>query len=149
LDGEIGEQQGGSANLIPLILDTVNGVRENVKIFGVDYPTPDGTCIRDYIHVTDLAEAHVLALEYLMSGGESNVFNLGNGKGFSVREVVNMTKRITGVNFKVVETKRRPGDMAELISDSRKARKILKWEPKYFDLETIVSSAWNWVKKSC
>ena len=147
LDGELGEWQGTSANLIPLVLDAAIGAREDIKVFGTDYPTLDGTCIRDYIHVTDLAEAHVLALKYLMDINESNVFNLGNGKGFSVKEVVDMAKKVTGVDFKVTEVERRAGDPPELIADSKKAREILKWEPKYFDLETIVSSAWNWHKQ--
>lgn len=147
LDGELGEWQGSSSNLIPLVLDAAIGAREDIKIFGTDYPTPDGTCIRDYIHVTDLAEAHVLALKYLMDGNESNVFNLGNGKGFSVKEVVDMAKKVTGVDFKVTNVERRAGDPPELIADSKKAKEILKWEPKYFDLETIISSAWNWHKQ--
>ncbi len=147
LEGETGEWQGSSSNLIPLVLDAAIGAREDIKIFGTDYPTPDGTCIRDYIHVTDLADAHVLALKYLINDGESNIFNLGNGKGFSVKEVVDMAKKITGIDFKVTENERRAGDPPELIADSKKAREILKWEPKYFDLETIVSSAWNWHKQ--
>jgi len=147
LEGETGEWQGSSSNLIPLVLDVAIGAREDIKIFGTDYPTPDGTCIRDYIHVTDLADAHVLALKYLMDGGESDVFNLGNGKGFSVKEVVDMAKKITGIDFKVANVERRAGDPPELIADSKKAREVLKWEPKYFDLETIVSSAWNWHKQ--
>jgi len=147
LDSEIGEWQGSSSNLIPLVLDAAIGAREDIKVFGTDYPTSDGTCIRDYIHVTDLAEAHVLALKYLINGGESNVFNLGNGKGFSVKEVVDMAKKVTGIDFKVTNAERRAGDPPELIADSKKAREILKWEPKYFDLETIVSSAWNWHKQ--
>ncbi len=147
LESETGEWQGSSSNLIPLVLDTAIQAREDIKIFGTDYSTPDGTCIRDYIHVTDLADAHVLALKYLMNDGESNIFNLGNGKGFSVKEVVDMAKKITGIDFKVTEVERRAGDPPELIADSKKASEILKWEPKYFDLETIVSSAWNWHKQ--
>ena len=147
LESETGEWQGSSSNLIPLVLDAAIGAREDIKVFGTDYSTPDGTCIRDYIHVTDLAEAHVLALKYLINGGESNVFNLGNGKGFSVKEVVDMAKKVTGIDFKVTNAERRAGDPPELIADSKKAREILKWEPKYFDLETIVSSAWNWHKQ--
>lgn len=147
LDGETGEWQGSSSNLIPLVLDAAIGAREEIGIFGTDYPTADGTCIRDYIHVTDLAVAHVLALKYLLSDGQSESFNLGNGKGFSVREVVDMAKKVTGIDFKVSEKDRRAGDPPELIADSKKAREVLKWEPKYFDLETIVSSAWNWHKQ--
>jgi UDP-glucose 4-epimerase len=147
LDSEVGEWQGSSSNLIPLTLDAAIGAREEIGIFGIDYPTFDGTCIRDYVHVTDLAEAHILALKYLLDGGKSECFNLGNGKGFSVKEVVNMAKKVTGIDFKVTEKDRRAGDPPELIADSKKAREILKWEPKYFDLETIISSAWNWHKQ--
>jgi len=147
LETEIGENHSPESHLIPLILDAALGKREDIKIFGTDYPTPDGTCIRDYIHVTDLAEAHVLALKYLIDGGTSDCFNLGNSTGFSVKEVINVAKKITGVDFKVVEVERRVGDPPVLVADSKKAREILKWEPKYFDLETIVSSAWNWHKQ--
>ena len=147
LESETGEWQGSSSNLIPLTLDAAIGAREEIGIFGTDYPTPDGTCIRDYIHVTDLAEAHVLALKYLMDGGTSECFNLGNGKGFSVKEVINMAKKVTGIDFKVTPKDRRAGDPPELIADSKKAKEILKWEPKYYDLETIMVSAWNWHKQ--
>jgi UDP-glucose 4-epimerase len=147
LDGEIGEWQGSSSNLIPLVLDAAAGLREDIKIFGTDYPTFDGTCIRDYIHVTDLADAHVLSLDYLFNGGQSNCFNLGNGKGFSVKEVVMMAKKITGIDFKVTETGRRIGDPPSLIADSKKAKEVLNWKPKYADLETIIRSAWNWHKR--
>lgn len=146
LDGEIGEWPGNSANLIPLVFDAVVGNKEDIKLFGTDYPTPDGTCVRDYIHVTDLAEAHILALEYLVHNGKSDVFNLGNGNGFSVREIVNMTKKVIGRDFKVTEAERRAGDMAELVADFEKSRRILKWKPKYSDLKTIISSAWNWYR---
>ena len=147
LDGETGEWQGSSSNLIPLVLDAAIGAREEIGVFGSDYPTPDGTCSRDYIHVSDLADAHVLALKYLMDGGQSECFNLGNGKGFSVKEVIDMAKKITGIDFKVTSKDRRAGDPPELIADATKAKNILKWQPKYFDLETIVSSAWNWHKQ--
>lgn len=147
LDGEIGENHNPESHLIPLILDAALGKREDIKIFGTDYSTVDGTCIRDYVHVTDLAQAHILALKKLMEGGESDCFNLGNGSGFSVRQVIEVAKKITRVDFKVTETERRAGDPPELIADSKKAKEILKWEPKYFDLETIISSAWNWHKQ--
>ncbi len=147
LDGETGEWQGSSSNLIPLVLDAAIGAREEIGVFGTDYPTPDGTCIRDYIHVTDLADAHVLALKYLMDGGQSDCFNLGNGKGFSVKEVIDMAKKVTQIDFKVTPKDRRAGDPPELIADASKAKNVLKWEPKYFDLEIIVSSAWNWHKQ--
>ena len=147
LDGEIGENHNPESHLIPLILDAALGKREDIKIFGTDYPTVDGTCIRDYVHVNDLAQAHILALKKLMDGGESDCFNLGNGSGFSVKQVIEVAKKVTGVDFKVTEAERRAGDPPELIADSKKAREILKWEPKYFDLETIISSAWNWHKQ--
>jgi UDP-glucose 4-epimerase len=147
IDNEAGEWQGSSSNLIPLTLDAAIGAREEIGIFGTDYDTPDGTCIRDYIHVTDLADAHVLALKYLLDDGKSDSFNLGNGKGFSVKEVVDMAKKITGIDFKVTPKDRRAGDPPILIADSTKAKTILKWQPKYYDLETIVSTAWNWHKQ--
>ena len=147
LDGEIGENHNPESHLIPLILDAALGKREDIKIFGTDYPTVDGTCTRDYVHVNDLAEAHILALKKLMAGGESDCFNLGNGSGFSVKQVIEVAKKVTGVDFKVTEVERRAGDPPELIADSKKAKEILKWQPKYFDLETIISSAWNWHKQ--
>lgn len=147
IEGDIGENHNPESHLIPLILDAAMGKREDIKIFGTDYPTPDGTCLRDYVHVTDLAQAHILALKKIMDGGESDNFNLGNGSGFSVKEVIEVAKKVTGVDFKVTEVERRAGDPPELIADSKKAKEILKWEPKYFDLETIITSAWNWHKK--
>ncbi len=149
LEAEVGEWPGSSSNLIPLVLDAAIGRREDIKVFGTDYPTPDGTCVRDYIHVTDLASAHVLALKYLLDGKESQCFNLGNGKGFSVKEVIEAAKKITGIDFKVTEAERRAGDPPELVADSKLAKEILKWEPQYADLETIVSSAWKWHQKVC
>lgn len=149
LETEVGEWPGSSSNLIPLVLDAAIGRREDIKIFGTDYPTPDGTCIRDYIHVTDLATAHVLALKYLVDGGESRCLNLGNGRGFSVKEVVEMAKKVTGINFKVTETERRAGDPPELVADSKLAQEVLKWQPQYQDLEIIVESAWKWHQKVC
>ena len=145
--GEIGEAHNPESHLIPLILDAAIGKREDIKIFGTDYETEDGTCIRDYIHVTDLADAHILALKYLDEGNDSNEFNLGNGKGFSVREVIESVKKVTGRDFKVVETSRRPGDPAILIGSSQKAKEILKWDPQYVEIDKIVDSAWNWHKK--
>ncbi len=147
LDNEIGENHTPESHLIPLILDAAIGKREDIKIFGTDYPTPDGTCVRDYIHVTDLAQAHILALQYLLNGNDSNYFNLGNGKGFSVKEVIDMAKKVTGVDFKVTEVERRAGDPPELVADSTKAKQVLKWQPQYADLETIVKSAWAWHQK--
>ena len=145
-DGEIGELHDPETHLIPLILDVAAGKREDVKIFGTDYDTSDGTCIRDYIHVTDLAEAHILALEYLQNGGDSNVFNLGNGNGFSVKEVIETAEKITGKDIKAVEADRRPGDPPILVGSSKKAKEMLKWNPKYDELSKIVETAWNWHK---
>ncbi len=149
LETEAGEWPGSSSNLIPLVLDAAIGRREDIKVFGNDYPTPDGTCVRDYIHVTDLATAHVLALKYLFDGGQSQCFNLGNGRGFSVKEVVDMAKKVTGIDFKVTMADRRPGDPPELVADSKLAQEILKWQPQYQDLEVIVDSAWKWHQKVC
>lgn len=143
-DCEIGEMHDPETHLIPLILDAASSKREDIKIFGTDYDTPDGTCIRDYIHVTDLADAHILALEYLKNGGSSDFFNLGNGNGFSVKEVIETARKITGKEIKEVEVERRPGDPPILIGSSKKAMKILKWKPKYHDLSKIVETAWKW-----
>ena len=143
-EGRIGESHNPETHLIPLILKTAKGERESIKIFGTDYPTPDGTCIRDYIHVDDLAEAHILALKYLLDGGESDIFNCGYGHGYSVKEVIETAKRVTGVDFKVEEADRRPGDPAILVADSSKLKSKLGWEPKFDDLEYIVKTAWNW-----
>lgn len=145
--GCIGEWHNPETHLIPLILDAAIGKREDIKIFGTDYDTPDKTCIRDYIHVTDLADAHIKALEYLNEYNRSNQFNLGNGKGFSVREVIEATKKVTGRDFTVTETQRREGDPAILIGSSDKAKEILGWIPKYEDIEDIIQTAWTWHKK--
>lgn len=142
---EIGEAHNPESHLIPLILDAAIGKRENVKIFGTDYPTKDGTCIRDYIHVNDLAQAHILGLEYLLSEKKSENFNLGSGEGYSVREIIKNVKNITGKEFKVIETDRRPGDPPILIANSKKAQKILGWETK-FSLQEIIKTAWEWHK---
>lgn len=143
-DGEIGESHTPETHLIPLILDAASGKRESICIFGTDYPTEDGTCIRDYIHVTDLADAHIRALEYLKQGGESTCFNLGNGNGDSVRHVIEVVKQVTGKEFKVKEEKRRAGDPPVLIGSAEKAEKVLGWKPKYAEIETIVEHAWKW-----
>lgn len=143
-DCEIGEMHDPETHLIPLILDAASKKREDIKIFGTDYDTPDGTCIRDYIHVTDLADAHILALEYLKNSGSSDFFNLGNGNGFSVKEVIETARKITGKEIKEVEVERRHGDPPILIGSSKKAMKILKWKPKYHDLSKIVETAWKW-----
>jgi UDP-glucose 4-epimerase len=146
-DCEIGEMHDPETHLIPLVLDAASSKREDIKIFGTDYDTPDGTCIRDYIHVTDLADAHILALEYLQKGGKSDFFNLGNGNGFSVKEVIETARKITGKPIKEVEVERRPGDPPILIGSSKKAMEILKWKPKYYDLSRIIETAWKWHKK--
>ena len=145
--GLIGEDPSGIPNnLVPYIAKVAVGKLECLGVFGDDYDTPDGTCIRDYIHVNDLADAHIKAYEYLCSENESNIFNLGNGEGYSVREVIDMCKKVTKCDFEVKVDERREGDPAILIADSSKINEKLGWEPKY-DLEEIVSSAWEWHKK--
>lgn len=142
--GKLGEAHNPESHLIPLVLQVPNGKRESVSIYGTDYDMPDGTCIRDYIHVTDLAEAHILAVEYLMKGGESNVFNLGNGVGYSVREVIETARKVTGHPIPAVEIPRRAGDPARLVASGEKAKTVLGWEPKITSLEDIIRSAWVW-----
>lgn len=146
-DGEIGESHDPETHIIPLVLDAASGLRPDVKVFGTDYDTPDGSCVRDYIHVTDLASAHLLALHHLESGGKSDFFNLGNEKGTSVLEVVESVKRVTGKNFTATIAPRRPGDPAKLVGSSRKAQEVLGWKPEYVDIDTIVSHAWKWHEK--
>ncbi|MCL6435430.1 MAG: UDP-glucose 4-epimerase GalE [Leptolyngbyaceae cyanobacterium HOT.MB2.61] len=146
-EGRLGEDHNPETHIIPLVLQTALGKRESVSIFGTDYPTPDGTCIRDYIHVADLAQAHVLGLDYLLKGGETTVFNLGNGNGFSVKEVIEAAQQITGRTIKTVECDRRPGDPPALVGSSDRARTVLGWNPQYADLHTIISHAWNWHQK--
>lgn len=146
ISGKIGEDHRPESHLIPIILQVALGQREKIMIYGDDYNTPDGTCVRDYIHVTDLATAHLLALQRLKNGGESKIYNLGNGKGFSVKEVIDVTRKVTGVNIEAQVDKRRPGDPAILIASSERAKKELNWNPKYDSLETIIQSAWNWHK---
>ena len=143
-DGEIGESHDPETHIIPLVLDAASGARPDIKVFGTDYDTPDGSCIRDYIHVTDLASAHLLALHHLEDGKGSDFFNLGNARGTSVLEVVDSVKRVTGRDFKVTLTDRRPGDPAKLVGSSEKAQRVLGWKPMYADIDTIVSHAWNW-----
>ncbi|MDR3265150.1 MAG: UDP-glucose 4-epimerase GalE [Synergistaceae bacterium] len=139
-----GEDHRPETHLIPLILQVPMGKREQVSLYGTDYPTPDGTCVRDYIHVSDLADAHVRALRYLKDGGASQKINLGNGKGFSVREVVDVVGKVTGTRISVREEARRAGDPSTLIAGSEKARNVLGWAPRYPELESIVRSAWEW-----
>jgi UDP-glucose 4-epimerase len=145
--GLLGEDHEPETHLIPLLLLAALGKRESISIFGTDYPTTDGTCIRDYIHVNDLASAHVLGLEYLLKGGKSEVFNLGNGSGFSVREVIETARSVTGREIKTVECERRPGDPPALVGSSDKARDILGWRPEYANLSEIVAHAWQWHQK--
>ncbi len=145
--GAIGEDHNPETHLIPLILKAAQGVRDHVAVYGTDYPTKDGTCIRDYIHVTNLADAHVLAMRYLLDGGESDVFNLGSENGFSVREMIETAKAVTGVDFKVTEEARRAGDPAVLIASSTKCKKILGWHPTHSSTKEIFASAWAWHKQ--
>ena len=145
--GTLGEDHAPETHLIPLVLFTALGKRESISIFGTDYPTPDGTCVRDYIHVNDLADAHVLGLEYLLKGGDTAVFNLGNGNGFSVKEVIEAAKAVTGKEIVAQECDRRPGDPPVLVGSSDKARTILGWQPQYSDIRDIISHAWNWHQK--
>ncbi|HBE18924.1 MAG TPA: UDP-glucose 4-epimerase GalE [Cyanobacteria bacterium UBA11149] len=143
-EGLLGEDHHPETHLIPLALLTALGKRESISICGTDYPTPDGTCLRDYIHVSDLANAHILALEYLLAGGKSEVFNLGNGNGFSVREVIQTVQEITGKDLRIMECDRRPGDAPILVGTSDKVREILGWYAQYPDLSTIITDAWQW-----
>ena len=146
VSGSIGEAHKPESHLIPLILQVPNNQREFISIFGDDYDTKDGTCIRDYIHVTDLAQAHILAMDYLMNGGENNVFNLGNGVGFTVKEVIDTAREVTGHPIPAKVTPRRAGDPAQLIASSEKARTVLGWNPQHADLKEIIETAWNWHK---
>ena len=144
ISGAIGEAHDPETHLVPIILQVPNGKRDHVSIFGDDYPTKDGTCVRDYIHVTDLAQAHILALDYLLKGGDNNVFNLGNGVGFTVKEVIDTARAVTGHPIPAQVSPRRAGDPAQLIASSAKAVEVLGWKPRYNDLSTIISTAWKW-----
>jgi UDP-glucose 4-epimerase len=150
-EGEIGEWHEPEPHLIPLALQVAAEQREHIQIYGTDYETPDGTCIRDYIHVNDLAAAHILALEYLQSGAPSDAFNLGNNNGFSVKEVIQSVGSVTGKTIKVVEAERRPGDPPILVGSAEKARQILGWQPQYTSLAEIIKTAWHWqsLAKKC
>ncbi|MBC7119153.1 MAG: UDP-glucose 4-epimerase GalE [Methanobacteriaceae archaeon] len=143
---EIGEWHKPETHLIPIILDVAIGKRENVQIFGTDYPTPDGTCIRDYIHVMDLADAHYRALKFLEED-KSGIFNLGNGDGFSVREIIETCREVTGKKIPAIESQRRPGDPPRLIGSSKKARKVLGWKPEFTSIKSIIETAWEWHQK--
>ena len=136
MSGKIGEAHNPETHLIPIVLQVPNGQRDHVSIFGDDYPTRDGTCVRDYIHVTDLASAHILAAEYLM-----------NGVGFTVKEIIDTAEKVVGKSIKCEMAARRAGDPAQLVASSEKAKTVLGWKPKYDDIETIIGSAWNWHKE--
>jgi UDP-glucose 4-epimerase len=146
-EARIGETKPDATHIVTMCVRTACGKRDRLYVYGTDYPTPDGTCIRDYIHVMDLAEAHRLALEYLLAGGKSDVFNCGYGRGFSVMEVVNEAKKVTGVDFRVELAGRRAGDPPVLVADSGKIKEKLGWKPKYDDLGFIIKTAWEWEKK--
>jgi UDP-glucose 4-epimerase len=143
-DGRLGERHEPETHLIPLVLQAASGRRPHIQIFGQDYATPDGTCIRDYIHIVDLCEAHLLALERLRSGGDSVQFNLGNGSGFSVAEVIRTAERVTGKTINRIVCERRAGDPARLVADAKRARTELRWQPRFDSLDTIVQHAWAW-----
>lgn len=143
-DGSIGEDHRPETHLIPMVLKAAQGKVDSLRLFGTDYPTPDGTCVRDYIHVEDLIDAHFLALDYLRAGNPSTPFNLGNGKGFSNREIIEAARRVTGKPIPVIEEGRRAGDPAILVASSQKAMDILGWKPKYTNVEDIIASAWKW-----
>lgn len=146
VSGKIGEDHSPESHLIPIVLQAALGKRDKVNIFGDDYPTEDGTCIRDYIHVTDLADAHILAVDKLRNTKESAIYNLGNGKGFSVKEIIDVARSVTGIDIKAEVAPRRAGDPAVLVASSDKIIKELGWNPKYNSIEKIVSSAWKWHK---
>jgi UDP-glucose 4-epimerase len=146
-EGKIGERHNPETHLIPLVLQAASRRRASVTVLGTDYDTPDGTCIRDYIHVNDLCEAHLLALQRLWQDNTSAAFNLGNGRGFSVREVIETAKRVVGRDIPVVYSERRAGDPARLVADSTRVRRELGWQPRYADLDTIVEHAWRWERR--
>lgn len=145
--GGIGEWHPHETHLIPRVLRVAKGEIDRIEIYGADYPTKDGTCVRDYIHVNDLVDAHLLALKYLFDGGKSDVFNLGNGEGFTVREIIAAAEDVVGGRLPVVEEVRREGDPAVLVADSSKARSVLGWQPKHASLHEILQTAWNWERQ--
>jgi UDP-glucose 4-epimerase len=142
--GLLGERHDPETHLIPLVLQALSGRRPHISVFGRDYDTPDGTCIRDYIHIVDLCSAHLLALQKLMENGKSMRFNLGNGEGFSVQQVISAAERVTGKKIQIVEGPRREGDPARLVADATLAKQTLNWQPVYTDLDTIIAHAWQW-----
>ena len=145
--GDIGERHEPETHLIPLVLQVATGERASIKVFGEDYPTPDGTCLRDYVHVSDLTQAHLLALETLLQGGGSATYNLGNSTGYSVKQIIEAARRITGHAIPAVTADRRAGDPAVLVADSRRAREQLGWQPRYETIEDIIQTAWVWHQK--
>ena len=142
--GTIGEDHNPETHLIPIVLQAANGTRPEIRVFGTDYDTKDGTCVRDYVHVCDLAQAHVKAVRYLLAGGKNDIFNLGNGVGFSVNEVVAAAEEVVGHKIPIVLSDRRAGDPATLVASSDKAKNVLGWEPHYADIYTILETAWKW-----
>ncbi len=146
-DGAIGERHDPESHLIPLVLQAASGRRPQITVFGTDYDTPDGTCIRDYIHVNDLCDLHLLALRKLWQGGGSDAFNLGNGNGFSVKEVIETARRVTGQDISVIHGERRAGDPARLVADSKRAQRELGWKPRLADLAVIIEHAWRWERQ--
>jgi len=143
-EAEIGEDHHPESHLIPIVLQTALGARDHLELYGTDYPTPDGTCVRDYIHVADLSQAHLLALKALAAGGNSAIYNLGNGQGYSNKEVIETARRVTGKEIRVLNGPRRPGDPAVLVASSAKIKAEMGWNPKYPDLEQIIATAWRW-----
>ncbi|MYL32143.1 UDP-glucose 4-epimerase GalE [Pontibacillus yanchengensis] len=146
-NGRLGEDHRPETHLIPIILQVALGKREKIMVFGDDYDTPDGTCIRDYVHVNDLVDVHLLAVRALQKGAESDIYNLGNGHGFSVKEVIETVRQVTGHPIPAEVAPRRPGDPAKLVASSEKAKNKLGWKPNYSDLETMIETAWNWCRK--
>lgn len=147
-EGQLGERHDPETHLIPLVLQAASGRRPHISVFGRDYDTPDGTCIRDYIHIEDLCSAHLLGLQSLMQGGASQSYNLGNGHGFSVQEVIDTARQVTGRNIPVVEAPRREGDPARLVADATMAQRHLGWQPQYTDLATLIQHAWRWEQQT-
>lgn len=143
-EGQLGERHAPETHLIPLVLQAASGRRSHIQVYGRDYDTPDGTCIRDYIHVQDLCAAHLLALQWLVQGQASGAFNLGNGAGYSVQQVIDAAERVTGQRVPVVDAPRRAGDPARLVADARQAREVLGWQPRYAALEDMIRHAWQW-----
>jgi UDP-glucose 4-epimerase len=147
IESRVGYLRTVKTHLIPIVLEAADGTREEVKVFGTDYPTRDGTCVRDYVHVSDLSQAHLLSMDHLLDGGDSEIFNLGNSHGHSVREVIECARKVTGREIKSKDAKRRAGDPAKLVASSEKIERVLGWKPRYADLETIIETSWKWQQK--